>query len=115
MRASAPSGTPTSTASTERSTITVAASGRPPAAATASTVSRTEAPLVRMSSTSTIRSSATHRPAAPQRALPGTDRLGENAAHGVPKPLLQMAGGLEGEQHAAGGGADHQRRVVRVQ
>ena len=73
---------------------------------------RTEAPLVRMSSTSTIRSSPCTGQPRRSAALPGSDRLGEDAAHRVAEAVLQVARRLEGEQHAAGGGTDHQRRVV---
>ena len=95
--------------------MTAAASGSAAGGATASTVSASDAPVVRMSSTSTIRSSALTGQPRRRARCPSLHRLGEDAAHGAPKPLLELPRRLEGEQHAARGGADYQRRVVRRQ
>ena len=108
-RPSACSGTPRSTGATERSTITTAASGSTPAARTAPTVSTREAPVVRMSSTSTTRSSAaTGQPRRSALPPPGIG-LREGGAHAVP----ELASRLERQEHAAGGRPDDQGGPIR--
>ena len=100
---------PSSTGSVDRSTSTAAATGSTPAARTASTVSSSEAPVVRMSSTIATRSSgATAQPR--RSARPPSATGSANAAR---TSTTQLARRLEGEQHAPGGRAHHQRRSIR--